>query len=141
MMRWLVTMCCVSLVAVAFAQAGKAGAKFAKPGSAVIDSGFCRNDGAGTFGATFPSGTPDAKHPYLAFSIGPRTFMAKESGASVAPFKGPATYKDVLSSGNSGSGAFAGLATVTVNADGQTGTFVLKDGSVSAMWDCGATLK
>jgi hypothetical protein len=109
-------------------------ATFDKPTKQVVSGGMCRSDGKGTFGATFPS-TPDAKKPYLAFSIGPATFMAKESGASTAPFHGPGTYSDVLTTGNAGA-LFSGLATITVGPDGRSGTFALKDGGASGSWDC-----
>src|SRR5581483_5420692 len=91
--------------------------KFVKPTEQSVVGGGCRlNEKKTTFGAAFPS-TPDMKKPYLAFSIGPDTLMAKESHASMAPYHGAATYTDVLMSGNGGS-AFAGLGTVKVSADG-----------------------
>jgi hypothetical protein len=118
-------------------------ATFEKPAHLSVNGGICRDDGKGTFGVAIP-GAADAKRPYLAFSIGPATFMADESHASKAPFHGAGSYKNVLASGNASAekpAVFAGLATVTVNADGKSGTFALNDHTVSAAWQCGAVAR
>lgn len=112
-------------------------AKFEKPTPQTIAGGHCQLDEKKTtFGAAFPS-APDAKKPYLTFSIGPATLMAAETQANMTPFHGAATYSDVLMSGNGGS-LFAGLGIVKINADAKSGTFALKDGSASGTFDCGA---
>jgi len=134
----LVAFAIAPAIARAAMQPPAAAAKFEKPTAQTVSGGQCRLDEKKTtLGAAFP-GAPDAKKPYLTFSIGPATFMAQETHASMSPYHGPATYSDVLMSGNDGS-SFAGLGTVKINADAKSGTFALNDGTASGTFDCGTT--
>src|SRR5215475_3620754 len=109
-----------------------------KPKSRTVDGGSCRVLSDGTFSATFPP----AALPTLGFTIGPKATMAAEMHASLAPYKGPGTYKDeilmVYLGKTASDDSYGGLGTVTINPDGHTGTFTTKDGKASGHFDCGA---
>jgi hypothetical protein len=114
-----------------------ASAKITRPKSRTASNGRCLNDGKGTLGGVFgPSALPP-----LAFTIGPGSAMADQMHASKAPFTGPGRYRNVIVMVYLGKTAlddtYGGLGTVTVNADGRTGSFVLNDGTAAGTWDCG----
>ncbi len=111
---------------------GKASAKLDKPVALTVATGSCESDGKGSVGANFGNA--------LAFNIGPATVGMPDM--SKAPYKGPGTYRKVIVSGYPDKKTvFAGLGTVVVNADRQTGTFATDDGKASGSWNCGAPLK
>ena len=103
-----------------------------------VTGGICQILSTGTFAASF---APD-KLPTLGFTIGPKAAMAEEMHASLKPFSGPGTYKNVIVAVYLGKTAlvdsYGGLGTVTMNGDGHTGTFVTNDGKASGHFDCGA---
>jgi hypothetical protein len=109
-----------------------------RPKARTVDGGSCRILSDGTFSATFP---PDAL-PTLGFTIGPKATMAAEMHASLAPFKGPGTYKDEILAVYLGKTvsdeSYGGLGAVTINPDGHSGTFTTKDGKAAGHFDCGA---
>jgi hypothetical protein len=80
----------------------------------------------------------------LALSVIPRSSVAQapRPHASLAPFKGPGTYKDEILTAYLGKTAtdesYGGLGTVTINADGHSGSFTTKDGKAAGHFDCGA---
>src|SRR5215813_12596939 len=127
----------VSRTSTAQAPRAHASVTVEKPKSRTIDGGSCRILSDGTFSATFP---PDAL-PTLGFTIGPKATMAAEMHASLAPFKGPGTYKDeilmVYLGKTAAEESYGGLGTVTINPDGHTGSFATKDGKASGHFDCG----
>ncbi len=108
-----------------------------KPKAMTVSSGHCAKRTDGTFGAVFG---PDTLPP-LAFTIGPGSAMADQMHASKAPFTGPGEYKNVivmLYLGKSAlQDAYGGLGSVTVGADGKSGTFLLNDKSATGHWSCG----
>src|SRR5690242_8343665 len=111
--------------------------KIVKPRPRVAGDAACRIKDGNTFGATWgPSALPA-----LAFTIGPGSVMADQMHASKAPYTGPGRYANVIVAVYMGKTAledsYMGLGTVTVNADGKSGTFALNDGSASGSWDCG----
>jgi hypothetical protein len=114
--------------------AAKGSATLQKPVALTVTGGGCESDGKGTVGANFGNA--------LAFNIGPGTVGAKALGMSQARFVGPGTYRKVMISGYPAKGkVFAGLGTVIVNDDRQTGTFATDDGTAAGSWNCGAPLK
>jgi hypothetical protein len=131
---------CPAVVGVgrATAQAPSATATIDKPKALTVSSGHCLKRSDGTLGAVFG---PDALPP-LAFTIGPGSAMADAMHASKVPFTGPGLYKNVivmLYLGKTATqDAYGGLGSVTVSADGKSGTFVLNDKSASGRWSCGA---
>ncbi len=121
----------------AAAQGPGATATIDKPKALTVSSGHCLKRADGTLGAVFG---PDALPP-LAFTIGPGSVMADAMHASKAPFTGPGAYKNVivmLYLGKTATqDAYGGLGSVTVGADGKSGTFVLNDKTASGRWNCG----
>ena len=118
-----------------------ASAKIVKPKARTASGGRCLNDHQGTLGGVFgPSALPP-----LAFTIGPRSAMADQMQASKAPYTGPGKYRNVIVAVYLGKTAledtYAGLGTVTVNADQRTGSFTLNDGSAAGTWDCGVAVR
>ena len=144
----VLTMIAVPWIALLTLQGGDARAQAASPttGMAVVEKpkartvagGHCRQMEDGTFGATWG---PD-QLPLLAFTIGPRSAMADLMHADKKRFDGPGVYKNVVIAVYLGKTALedmhAGLGTVTVNADGRSGTFTLNDGSTAGRWTCGS---
>lgn len=122
----------------AVAQSAPAGSvKIVKPTPRTVGGGMCRILNGNTFGGTWgPSALPA-----LAFTIGPGSVMADQMHANKAPYKGPGRYANVIVAVYLGKtateDAYYGLGTITVNADGKSGTFALNDGSASGSWDCG----
>ncbi|HET7563922.1 MAG TPA: hypothetical protein VFJ96_02925 [Gemmatimonadaceae bacterium] len=110
--------------------------RIVKPRARVVSGAACLVKGD-TFGATWgPSALPA-----LAFTIGPGSVMADQLHANKAPYTGPGRYANVIIAVYMGKTAledsYMGLGTITVNADGKSGTFALNDGSASGSWDCG----
>ncbi|HEX6965511.1 MAG TPA: hypothetical protein VF166_06905 [Gemmatimonadaceae bacterium] len=111
--------------------------KIVKPKPRVVGGAACRILDGNTLGGTWgPSALPA-----LAFTIGPGSVMADQMHANKAPYKGPGRYPNVIVALYLGKTAledsYMGLGTVTVSADGKSGTFALNDGSASGSWDCG----
>jgi len=123
------------------AQTPAASVTIEKPKARTANNGFCRILSDGTLTGNW--GRSDL--PMLAFTIGPKATMAKEMHASLAPFTGPGRYPNEIIAVYLGATAlvdtYAGLGTVTINADGHTGKFVLNNGSASGHFDCGAAPK
>jgi hypothetical protein len=119
------------------AQAPAVSATIDKPRAMTVSTGHCAKKSDGTLGAVFG---PDALPP-LAFTIGPGSAMADAMHASKTPFTGPGEYKNViimLYLGKTATqDAYGGLGSVTVGADGKSGTFLLNDKSASGRWNCG----
>jgi len=123
------------------------GAHIAKP--FVLDvkgaecfSGSGNNAGDVAFG--FPNRAPRAR---LMFTIGPLRDGNSPGQESNKPYSGPGDYPNVGIVGN-GSGlnptwwkGFSGHGTITVNADEESGSFRLADGSASGTWNCGHKLQ
>lgn len=67
--------------------------------------------------------------------------MADMMHANKGKYTGPGKYPNVVIAVYLGKTAledtYAGLGTVTLNADGQTGSFALNTGSASGHFDCG----
>ena len=108
-----------------------------KPKTRTVTGGFCRVISNGTFSGNWgPSALPT-----LAFTIGPGSAMADQMHANKAKFTGPGTYKNEIIAVYLGKTAlqdsYGGLGTVTINADGHTGKFVLNDRSAAGHFDCG----
>jgi|GEM_PF-1140130 hypothetical protein len=112
--------------------AGKAGATLQKPVAITVTGGSCESDGRGSVGANFGNA--------LTFNIGPATVGMP--GMNKEPYRGPGTYRKVIISGYPNKKViFAGLGTVIVNPDRQSGTFATDDGRASGSWNCGAPLR
>ena len=129
------------LVSAGAAAQGAVSATVEKPKARTVTTGFCRILSDGTFTANW--GRSDL--PMLAFTIGPKASMAKEMHASLAPFAGPGRYPDEIIAVYLGNTAlvdgYGGLATVTINSDGHSGTFKTNDGKASGQFDCGTPPK
>jgi hypothetical protein len=110
-----------------------------KPKAQKAAGGMCRIKDDGTLGVTIG---PDAKLPVLALTVGPGAFMADQMHASKTKFTGPGKYPNELVALYLGKtaleDAYMGLGTVTIAADGKSGTFALNDGKASGSFDCGA---
>jgi hypothetical protein len=108
-----------------------------KPNARTVTGGSCTilNDGtlSGRWGRS--------ELPTLAFTIGPGATMADMMHANKAKYAGPGTYENEIVAVYLGKtareDAYAGLGTITIAADGHSGTFALKDGSASGHFDCG----
>jgi hypothetical protein len=142
------TVVAAASAAVATAQAapagtgGPGGVTFDKPTTGRISGAQCdaSTDPSqpGVVGFGFP--TRDVTSAALAFSIGPIPGAAgAATGASQNPrYNGPGTYSNIGMGGKTPDGRpIAGVGSVVVNADEQTGTWTLNDNSASGTWDCG----
>ncbi len=109
-----------------------------KPKTLTVSGGICRIKDDGTLGVNIG---PNATMPTLALTIGPGAFMAKEMHANAAKFTGPGKYANEVVALYLGKTAledsYMGLGTVTINADGKSGTFALNDGKAAGSFDCG----
>ena len=108
-----------------------------KPKSRNVSGGGCRIFHGDTFSGTWgPSSLPT-----LALTVGPSSAMADQMHASKARFHGPGTYANEIIAVYLGKTAledsYAGLGTVVINKDGQTGSFFLNDHSAAGKFDCG----
>jgi hypothetical protein len=110
-----------------------------KPKAQTVTGGICRLAADGTLGVNIG---PNAAMPTLALTIGPGAFMADAMHANKAKFAGPGKYANELMAVYLGKTAtedsYMGLGTVTIAADGKSGTFALNDGKASGAFDCGA---
>jgi hypothetical protein len=108
-----------------------------KPKARTVVGGICQILSDGTFAASWePSALPT-----LGFTIGPKATNAELMHASKTPFTGPGRYENEIIAVYLGKTAledsYAGLGTVTINADGRTGSFALNDGKAAGRFDCG----
>ena len=117
----------------------QARATIQKPKTLTVTGGRCQLKADGTLGVNIG---PDAAMPTLAFTIGPGAFMADQMHANKAKFSGPGKYANEIVAVYLGKTAledsYMGLGTVTVAADGKSGTFELNDGKAAGTFDCGA---
>jgi hypothetical protein len=117
----------------------QAKATIQKPKTLTVTGGRCQLKADGTLGVNIG---PDAAMPTLAFTIGPGAFMADQMHANKAKFSGPGKYANEIVAVYLGKTAleasYMGLGTVTVAADGKSGTFELNDGKAAGTFDCGA---
>ena len=110
-----------------------------KPKTLTASGGHCLLKANGTLGVNIG---PNAAMPTLALTIGPGAFMADQMHANKAKFAGPGRYDNEIVAVYLGKTAledsYVGLGTVTVAADGKSGTFALNDGKAAGSFDCGA---
>ena len=122
--------------------------KAASSGGARIDKPFKRQvtgaqcyAGAGKYAGVVGFGFPDRSTRALAFTIGPLKDALSPGQENNKPYSGPGEYKKIGIAGKSEDGkTFVGFGTITVNADEQSGTFKLDNGSASGTWECGHKL-
>lgn len=136
LMRYLL----MAVVAASIAQPKPPTATIQKPKSLSVSGGSCRlNADGGTLGVNIG---PNASLPTVALTIGPASAMADQMHASKTKFAGPGKYANEIVALYLGKTAlvdsYRGLGTVTVAADGKSGTFALNDGSAAGTFDCGA---
>jgi hypothetical protein len=133
----------ILLVAAVFLLVPLAGAQakatIQRPKTLTVTGGRCLLKADGTLGINIG---PNAAMPTLAFTIGPGAFMADQMHANKAKFAGPGKYVNEIVALYLGKTAledhYIGLGTVTVAADGRSGTFALNDGKAAGTFDCGA---
>ena len=123
------------------AGAGQPSASVQKPRAVNVSGGLCRLATDGTLGVNIG---PNASMPTVALTIGPGAFMTDQK-QNKAKFAGPGKYENELIALYLGKTAFedtyGGLGTVTIAADGKSGTFALNDGKASGSFDCGSIQK
>jgi hypothetical protein len=127
-------------IAVALFAAAPPTARIQKPKTQTVVGGICRlTDDGSTLGVNIG---PNAALPAVALTVGPRAAMADALHANKAKFAGPGTYANELMALYLGKTAledsYLGLGTVTIAADGKSGTFALNDGKAAGTFDCGA---
>jgi len=126
-------------LAAALALAAPPTATIQKPKALTVTGGRCLMKADGTLGVNIG---PNASMPALAFTIGPGAAMADAMHANKAKFTGPGTYANEVVALYLGKTAledsYMGLGTVTVAADGKSGTFALNDAKATGTFDCGA---
>jgi hypothetical protein len=109
-----------------------------KPRPLTVTGGGCRILSDDTFSGVW--GPSDL--PALSFTIGPHSAMADQMHANKAKFTGPGTYQNEIVGVYLGKTAledsYGGLGTVTIAADGHSGTFALNDGKATGRFECGA---
>jgi hypothetical protein len=129
----------LGLVSGAMAAAGSGGAKINKPFKEQIDGAECFTSKLPKYAGLVAFGFPDRTTRNLAFTIGPLTDGMSPTQEKNMPYHGPGKYTHVGISGKSKDGkkTFVGYGTITVNADGRTGTFKLEGGKAGGSWDCG----
>ena len=135
MVRYLVIAAAVAPLAAATPTA-----TIQKPKPQTVTGGICRlTDDGSTLGVNIG---PNATMPALALTIGPRSAMAEALHANMAKFAGPGKYDNEIVALYLGKTAledsYMGLGTVTIAADGKSGTFALNDGKAAGSFDCGA---
>ena len=111
-----------------------------KPKPQTVTGGICRlTDDGGTLGVSIG---PNEKMRTLALTIGPGNPMADAVHANKAKFTGAGKYANEVIALYLGKTAledsYLGLGTVTIAADGKSGTFALNDGTAAGTFDCGA---
>jgi hypothetical protein len=137
----LVTVLLICLPVLAFEKpAGQGGARIDKPFKRQVTGAQCYG-GAGKYAGLIAFGFPDRSTRALAFTLGPLRDGLSPGQENNKPYSGPGSYTNIGISGKSEDGkSFVGFGTITVNADEQTGTFKLDNGSASGIWDCGHQL-
>lgn len=119
-----------------------AGARVDKPFSLQISGAQCysgKGNNAGDVAFGFPSRGADSA---LKFTIGPLRDGLSPGQENNKRYAGPSDYPNVgIFLKAAGQKPLAGYAVITVNADEQSGTFRLPDGSASGTWDCGQKLE
>lgn len=111
-----------------------------KPRPLTVTGGVCRLTADGsTLGVNIG---PNASLPTLALTVGPRAAMAEQLHANTAKFGGAGKYSNEIIAVYLGKTAlvdsYLGLGTVTIGADGKSGSFVLNDSKAAGTFDCGA---
>jgi hypothetical protein len=111
-----------------------------KPKPQTVSGGICRlTDDGSTLGVNIG---PNAALPAVALTIGPRAAMADQMHANKAKFAGSGKYGNEMIALYLGKTAledsYIGLGTVTIAADGKSGSFALNDGKAAGTFDCGA---
>lgn len=129
-----------ALLALATFAAAPPTAAIQKPKQQTATGGMCRITGDGaTLGVNVG---PNAALPVLALTVGPGAAMADALHANKAKFTGAGKYQNEIIAVYLGKTAledsYLGLGTVTIAADGKSGTFALNDGKASGTFDCGA---
>jgi hypothetical protein len=129
-----------ALLAIATFAAAQPTAAIQKPKQQNAAGGTCRISGDGTtLGVNVG---PNAALPVLALTVGPGAAMADALHANKAKFTGAGKYKNEIIAVYLGKTAledgYLGLGTVTIAADGKSGTFTLNDGKAAGSFDCGA---
>ncbi len=118
----------------------QAGARIEAPFKREIAGAQCYS-GSGKYAGDVGFVFPDRSTRALAFTIGPLRDGYSPGQDRNKPYSGPGRYTNIGISGKAESGkTSAGFGVVTVNADEQTGTFRLNDGSASGSWNCGSKL-
>ena len=129
----------ITAVATALAWSAQPTATIQKPKVLTVTGGRCQMKADGTLGVNIG---PNAAMPTVAFTIGPGAFMAEQLHANKAKFTGPGTYVNEIIALYLGKTAledsYIGLGTVTVAADGKSGSFALNDGKAAGTFECGA---
>jgi hypothetical protein len=111
-----------------------------KPKAQTVSGGICRiNADGSTLGVNIG---PNAALPAVALTVGPGSAMADQMHANKAKFAGPGKYANEIIALYLGKTAledsYMGLGTVTIAADGKSGSFALNDGKSAGTFDCGA---
>lgn len=120
--------------------AGQGGARIDKPFKRQVTGAECYS-GAGKYAGLVAFGFPNRATRALAFSLGPLKDALSPGQENNKPYSGPGEYKNIGITGKSEDGkTFVGFGTIIVNADEQSGTFKLDNGSASGTWDCGHKL-
>jgi hypothetical protein len=129
----------LTAAAAALASAAQPTATIQKPKTLTVTGGGCQLKADGTLGVNIG---PNPALPTLALTIGPGAFAADQMHANKAKFTGPGKYANEIIAVYLGKTAlednYIGLGTVTVAADGKSGTFALNDGKAAGTFDCGA---
>lgn len=118
------------------------GAHLVKPAPTQINGAECYS-GAGKYAGDVAFGFPvRGMNAGLSFTIGPLRDGMSPGQENNRPYSGPGKYTKIGINGKAANGKrFFGYGAVTVNADEQTGSFQLDNGSASGTWDCGHKLK
>ena len=129
-----------ALIALATLAAAQPTATIQKPKQLTVTGGLCRLTGDGsTLGVNVG---PNPAMPVLALTVGPAAAMADALHANKTKFSGPGKYANEIVAVYLGKTAledsYIGLGTVTVAADGKSGTFALNDGKAAGTFDCAA---
>jgi hypothetical protein len=123
------------------AASSPAGARIDKPFTLAVSGADCysgtgKNAGDVAFG--FPNRGADAA---LRFTIGPLRDGLSPGQENNKAYSGPGDYPNVGIAGKApGQKPFVGYGTIIVNANEESGSFRLADGSASGTWNCGHKL-
>ena len=129
-----------ALLALATLAAVQPTAAIQKPKQQNATGGTCRISGDNTtLGVNVG---PNAALPVLALTVGPGAAMGDALHANKVKFTGAGKYQNEIIAVYLGKTAledsYLGLGTVTIAADGKSGTFALNDGKAAGTFDCGA---